>query len=67
LTRGRHGPATWDGWLQAHEGRGDQALSAASRAGWKTMPGLVAEGGLPVATVSRLSRAVETGEEKGET
>ena len=58
------GPATWDGWLQAHDGRRTQALHAAYRAGWKTMPGLAAECGLSVAHVSRLIRARE---ERGET
>jgi len=61
------GPATWDGWLRAHEGSRDHPLHAAYRAGWKTMPGLAAECGLSVAHVSRLIRAVEAGEETAET
>jgi putative transposase len=60
-------PATSVGWLQAYEGRRAQALHAAYRAGWKTMPGLAASCGLSVAHVSRLIRAVEAGEERGET
>ena len=59
--------ASWDAWLQAHEGRRAQALHAAYRAAWKTMPGLAAECGLSVGHVSRLIRAVEAGVEKGET
>ena len=55
----RPGPASWDGWLQAHGGGRAQTLHAAYRAGWKTMPGLAAECGLSVAHVSRLIRAVE--------
>ena len=61
------GPAPWEAWLQAHEGRRAPALHAAYRAGWKTMPGLAAACGLSVAHVSRLIRAVEAGEERGET
>jgi hypothetical protein len=61
------GPTTWDGWLQIHGGARAQALHAAYRAGWKTMPGLAAACGLSVAHVSRLVRAVEAGEERGET
>ena len=61
------GPATWDAWLQAHEGRRAQALHAAYRAGWMTMPKLAVECGLSVAHVSRLIRAVEAGDERGET
>jgi hypothetical protein len=57
-----HGPATWDARLQAHEGHRAQALHAAYRAGWKTMPGLAAACGLSVGHVSRLIRAVEVGE-----
>ena len=57
------GPATWDAWLQAHEGRRAQALHAAYRPGWKTMPGLAAACGLSVGHVSRLIRGMEdTGE-----
>ena len=55
------GPATWDAWLQAHEGRRGQALHAAYRAGWKTMPGLAAACELSVGHVSRLIRGVEAG------
>jgi len=64
------GPATWDtwdAWLQAHDGSRAQALHAAYRAGWKTMPGLAAACGLSVGHVSRLIRGVEAGVEKGET
>ena len=61
------GPATWDAWLQAHEGRRAHALHAAYRAGWRSMPGLATACGLSVAHVSRLIRAVEAGDERGET
>ncbi len=61
------GPDNWAEWLQAHEGRRAQALHAAYRAGWKTMPGLAADCGLSVAHVSRLIRAAEAGDERGET
>jgi len=56
------GPDTsdaWDAWLQAHDGHRAQALHAAYRAGWKTMPGLAAACGLSVGHVSRLIRGVE--------
>jgi putative transposase len=56
------GPRTWAGWLAAHHGRTADALHAAYRAGWKTMPGLATESGLSVAHVSRLIRGVERGE-----
>jgi len=55
------GPATWDAWLQAHDGLRAQALHAAYQAGWKTMPGLAAACGLSVGHVSRLIRGVESG------
>jgi len=55
------GPATWDAWLHARDGSRAQALHAAYRAGWKTMPGLAAASGLSVGHVSRLIRAVEAG------
>ncbi len=58
------GPATWDAWLHARDGSRAQALHAAYRAGWKTMPGLAAACGLSVGHVSRLIRGME---ETGET
>jgi hypothetical protein len=56
------GSRTWAGWLAAHHGQTANALHAAYRAGWKTMPGLATESGLSVAHVSRLIRGVERGE-----
>ncbi len=56
------GPTTWAAWLERHAGLRPQALHAAYRAGWKSMPGLASECGLSVAHVSRLIRGVERGE-----
>ena len=55
------GPATWDAWLQAQDGRRAQALHVAYRAGWKTMPALAAACGLSVGQVSRLIRGWRRG------
>jgi putative transposase len=59
------GPSSWAEWLSAHRGQRAQALAAAYRAGWKTMPGLAAECGLSVAHTGRLIKRAD--EEKGET